>query len=129
MFELRQRHRARKDLLLLSATYWSLGTWGGDPQFLQQQMGHACEWETSMMLRIAPRLVGDYKAATPVPFGNGFEPASRGWVTRDRTVPGHIGAPDVASAEKGEALLSRFAKDGVAMLERMLRWDGISWEG
>ncbi|HAM70189.1 MAG TPA: creatininase, partial [Verrucomicrobiales bacterium] len=92
-------------------------------------MGHACEWETSMMLRIHPHLVGDYGAAGPVPFGNAFEPATRGWITRERTVPGHIGSPHLATAEKGEALLQRFTQDAVAMLERVVRWDGSSWEG
>ena len=51
VFELRQRLRERKDLLLLSTTYWD----NGKPDsafdgFTQNQMGHACEWETSMML-------------------------------------------------------------------------------
>jgi creatinine amidohydrolase len=130
VFELRQRHRGRSDLLLLAATYWSLGAPGTvDPRFVQQQMGHACEWETSMMLRIAPSLVGDYRAAAPVPFGNAFEPASRGWITRDRTVPGHIGTPHVAAADKGESLLQRFANGAVALLERVIAWDGTSWDG
>src|SRR6266446_2469605 len=84
VFEARQRHRDRHDLLLLFATYWLLG---GKPQaadatLRQQQMGHACEWETSMILRITPHLVGDFKAADPVAFGNPFEPATRGWITK-----------------------------------------------
>src|SRR5215213_2522243 len=49
IFEARQRHRARTDLLLLAATYWPLGSRPDevDPHFQQAQMGHACEWETS----------------------------------------------------------------------------------
>jgi creatinine amidohydrolase len=128
VFELRQRHREQDDLLLLFATYWSLGT---EPVtgFEQKEMGHACEWETSMMLRIDPSLVGGYGAAVTVPQGNPFLPASRGWITRERTEPGHIGSPQVASAEKGEALLARFAGDAVAFLERVIAWDGRSWNG
>ncbi|MEX0714724.1 MAG: creatininase family protein, partial [Pirellulales bacterium] len=61
VFEVRQRHRQREDLLLLFATYWTLG---GKPHEVdrsigQQRVGHACEWETSMILRLAPHLVGD----------------------------------------------------------------------
>ena len=93
LFELRQKHRSRNDLLLLSTTYWTLG---GKPQdcnpqdkdksFVQSRMGHACEWETSMMLRIAPHLVGDLSQGPAVQqFGNPFEPASRAWITKDRT--------------------------------------------
>lgn len=128
VFELRQRHRERNDLLLVFATYWSLGD-GLFPGCEQGEMGHACEWETSMMLRIAPALVGDYKAAAPVDPGRPFLPAARGWTTRDRSGPGHIGHPSAASEEKGEWLLNRFANDATAFLERVIAWDGSSWNG
>jgi len=82
-----------------------------------------------MMLRIAPRLVGDFKAAEPVEFGNPFEPATRGWITKDRTVPGHIGEPHLATAEKGEALLQIFTEDTVKLLERVIAWNGKDWNG
>src|SRR5687767_998968 len=107
VFELRQRHRERNDLLFLIGTYWGLGGASSvEPKlnFHQRQMGHACEWETSMMLRLAPQLVGDYKAALPVEPGTGFSPATRGWITRERTTPGHLGSPHLATPEKGEHL-------------------------
>jgi creatinine amidohydrolase len=131
IFEVRQNYRERKDLLLLFTTYWSLGTepWRVAPDIQQREMGHACEWETSMILRIAPHLVGDFKNAAAVEPGNPFTPASRGWITKDRTVPGHIGWPQLASPEKGEALFTAFSNDVESLLQRMLRWDGISWEG
>src|SRR5216110_2780101 len=71
VFELRQRHRQRDDVLFLFATYWSLGArpWETDATITQREMGHACEWETSMMLRLAPHLVGDFAGAPPVEFG------------------------------------------------------------
>ena len=131
VFELRQRHRQREDVLFLFATYWSLGA---QPQevgesFVQREMGHACEWETSMMLRLAPHLVGDFKNAAPVEFGEPFTPAARGWITKERTVSGHIGQPHLASAEKGETLFRVFSDDLVAFLERVICWDGKSWNG
>ncbi len=131
VFEVRQRHRRRDDLLLLFATYWLLGgePHKVDPSIRQTRMGHACEWETSMMLRLAPQLVGDPSKVEPVAFGNPFEPASRGWVTKDRSTPGHIGDPRSATAEKGEALFRVFADDVVRLLERVLAWDGRSWDG
>lgn len=82
-----------------------------------------------MILRIDPALAGDYRAAAVVPQGNSFLPASRGWITRERTEPGHIGSPQAASVEKGEALLSLFAGDAAAFLERVIAWDGRSWNG
>ena len=77
VFEARQRYRDRDDLLLLAATYWLLGS---QPKtagsgFVQDFMGHACEWETSMILALAPHLVGDLRSIEPVPSGNLFEPA------------------------------------------------------
>ena len=131
VFELRQRHRQRSDLLLLSATYWGLGgkPYEIDPSIQQRQMGHACEWETSMVLRIAPHLVGDLSKTEPVEFGFGFEPAWRGWITKDRTEPGHIGDPRSATAEKGEILFRVFSDDVVRLLQRVLAWDGRGWNG
>ncbi|MCR9294141.1 MAG: creatininase family protein [bacterium] len=130
MFEMRQRYRKRNDLLLLFATYWSLAEdMSTAPGLYQSEMGHACEWETSMMLVVAPKLVGDYAAVEAVEPGNPFRPASRAWTTKDRSRVGHIGWPSQATADKGEALLQAFAGGVVRMLERMHQWDGVSWEG
>jgi creatinine amidohydrolase len=131
VFEVRQRYRSRDDLLLLGATYWTLGgrPHEADPSIAQTRMGHACEWETSMMLRLAPHLVKGLSAVEPVPFGRPFEPATRGWITRERSAPGHIGDPRPATAEKGETLFRVFTDDVCALLERVLAWDGRSWDG
>jgi creatinine amidohydrolase len=131
IFEARQRHRTTPDLLLLSATYWSLGARPGehDATLVQREMGHACEWETSMMLRAAPQLVGPWADLEPVPLGTGFAPGARGWVMADRSRPGHIGSPHAATATKGEALFGLFAADVAAWLERVAAWDGHSWDG
>ncbi len=131
LFELKQEHRNRRDLLLISLTYWDAA--GGPPthipELTQQQMGHACEWETSMILRLAPHLVvGDLKAVPDVPFGKGFSPGHRAWVMPDRSEHGHIGHPAAATAEKGEALFTYFAAGVAAYLERIAKWDGESWE-
>jgi len=131
VFELRQRYRQRNDLLFIMATYWLLGArpWESDPTLQQRVMGHACEWETSMILRLDPQLVGDHRAATPVDPGTPFTPALRGWITPDRTVAGHVGMPHLATAEKGEHLFRVFAADVAGLIERVVRWDGKSWSG
>lgn len=131
MFEVRQKYRERNDLLLLSSAYWHLGAKPAeaDRSFEQQVMGHACEWETSMMLRIAPQLVGDIAKTQPVDQVEGFDPSRRAWITKDRSTVGHIGDPRAATAEKGETLLKLFTADIVALLERMIAWDGKSWDG
>jgi creatinine amidohydrolase len=129
VFELRQKYRQRTDLLLLFSCYWDLAKpFDEKGGYVQHEMGHACEWETSMMLRLAPNLVvGEVNKLETVPFGDGFSPAYRGWTTNDRTPTGHIGSPQHATAEKGEHLFSSFAAGAVAFLERVETWDGKTW--
>lgn len=129
VFELRQRYRARKDLLLLFSSYWDLAKpYETHAGYVQHQMGHACEWETSMILRLAPHLVtGDPATLPDVPFDYGFEPAYRGWITKDRTTMGHIGMPRFASAEKGEHLFASFAAGVAPFIESMAQWDETRW--
>ncbi|MCA9190534.1 MAG: creatininase family protein [Planctomycetales bacterium] len=131
IFEVRQANRNRQDLLLLFTTYWSLGTqpWVDMPSIVQREMGHACEWETSMILRIRPDLVGDFQRAQTVEPGNAFLPASRAWITKELSAVGHIGSPQLASAEKGEHLFTAFTRDVTSLVNRMNDWDGQSWEG
>ena len=81
-----------------------------------------------MILRINSKLVGDYQNAPEVPFGFGFEPAYRGWITKDRTERGHIGTPAVASADKGEHLLNEFSGGVVKFLNQVAAWNGGAWE-
>jgi creatinine amidohydrolase len=131
LFELKQEYRGRRDLLLLSLTYWdSAGSPNKTlPTLAQSQMGHACEWETSMMLKIAPKLVvGELAKVPEVPFGKAFAPGYRAWVMPDRSEPGHIGQPSSATAEKGEALFQFFAGGVTSYLERVAAWDGKAWD-
>lgn len=131
VFEARQRTRARQDLLFLAATYWLLGNKPSlaDPAIVQDRMGHACEWETSMILHLAPHLVGDLSQIEPVDMGMPFTPAAQGWLTRERSTDGHIGDPRRATAEKGAALFRVFAQDVIHFLERVIAWDGHSRNG
>lgn len=122
LFEVRQKYRQRDDLLLLSATYWTLGAQpkAVNNSFVQSQMGHACEWETSMMLRIRHDLVGDYKAAPSIAQEEPYSPAHRAWITKDRSTIGHIGHPAAATAEKGEILFQLFSSDLEKYLNRLI---------
>ena len=130
IFEVRQRHRDRDDLLLLFSTYWTVGgePWRVNPDLKQTRMGHACEWETSMMLRIAPHLVGDWRTVEDVDWGNAFE---RHRTVRSRRAhrTGTHRLPARATAEKGETLFQVFSAQVVALLEHVLAWDGRSWSG
>jgi creatinine amidohydrolase len=129
-FEARQRFSPRHDLLLLTQTYWGFEVepWGSQPDILQREMGHACEWETSMMLAIRPDLVGDYANLVPVEQGSPFRPGYRAWKTADRSHQGYIGSPHAASEAKGQLLLSLYTAALVDWLHRVVAWDGMSWD-
>ncbi len=62
VFEARQRLSSAKRSRCCSRRLtgsWARRPEAVDPSLVQDQMGHACEWETSMMLHLAPALVGD----------------------------------------------------------------------
>jgi len=127
LFELKQDRRDQRDLLLLGLTYWDAAPPPAGA-FVQRRMGHACEWETSMVLRLNPKLVaGDVTAVPEVPHGREFTPGYRAWVMPDRSEPGHVGTPAAATPEKGEALFAHFAAGVTAYLERVAAWDG-TWD-
>lgn len=131
LFELRQKYRDRRDLLLLSMTYWETAdvTGGSCATLVQRQMGHACEWETSMMLALRPELVvGDVKGIPEVPFGVGAAPGYRGWTMPDRSKDGHIGTPSAATTEKGEGLFTACAVGVAAYLEQIVATDPSRWD-
>lgn len=129
VFEVRQKYRERTDLLLLFGTYWDFADpcVAGGPDLQQSSMGHACEWETSMVQCVAPHLVKQAATAEDVPVGFGFEPAYRGWTSKDRTEPGQMGSPRHANPEKGEFLFHCFAEGVSAFLEKVKAWDGRSF--
>ncbi len=129
-FEIRQRYRDRQDLLLLFATYWNLADpVASIPGLQQNQMGHACEWETSMILRLTPDLVKRHKEVSKIEFGDPFLPGQRAWIMPDRSEPGHVGDAAAATPEKGEQLLNLFSDGVVQFMQRVINWDGNSWEG
>lgn len=134
IFEARQRHRTRRDLLLLGASYWDFAQPAQMRHDLHQDIvGHACEWETSMVLAIRPELVKEYRSLPEMDRRFWFEPAYRGWITQERApqgveAPGHLGIPHQASAEKGEFLFEAFTTGFVSYIERVVGWDGHSWE-
>jgi creatinine amidohydrolase len=112
---------------LTAASYWDiaqkeLAEVAEGPRKL---MGHACEYETSMVLALRPELVRrDEIKDDPAP----SEPALRGlYVAEDmyqRTDHGAVGYPERASAEKGRACLNaavaRTAEVIQALLQRPL---------
>jgi len=130
IFELRQKYRERDDLLLLFASYWDLARPHKEKEgYVQTEVGHACEWETSMILTLKPELVvGDITKLETVANAYGFDPAYRGWITNERTPTGHIGSPQFATHAKGEHLFASFSSGAVRFIEKMQGWSGRGWD-
>lgn len=93
--------------LICGGSYWSVaakviadGLEGKD-----KQVGHACEFETSMIMHLRPELVDTPKLADA---GRWHDSTIEGlFVSRDmmqRTKAGCTGRPDLATPEKGAAL-------------------------
>lgn len=120
--------RELEGLRVVSGTYWTLPEVAekfAEILEVQQNVRHAGEAETSMMLALEPELVDqsilNQADGTPeIPFyGSGV---SR-WVSfKEVSANGVIGSPSVATAAKGELLLE-VASEGIAgVLENPTLW-------
>ena len=107
-------------LTLATATYWHLAAEAlGKILERQDNVRHACEAETSMVLALRPELVDSsrFEEARTAEERSGPAGAYRWSSFTGRTRSGVIGDPTAASAEKGERLLEA-AADAVAELIR-----------
>ncbi len=133
IFQTQVKHREKTDLFLVLASWFSLaGPQIAQIDSLQQKhVTHACELETSMILRIRPDLVHMAAArGANIPFESAFWSAdssgtSRVTVARNfeqvsRT--GALGHPELATAEKGEQLFSAAAREVIALVRELAAW-------
>jgi creatinine amidohydrolase len=109
---------------VIAATYW-LEAASGFAEILEVQdnVMHACEAETSMMMALDPELVDDRDlASVKGPIGVKFLQAGEGayrWRSLTHvTANGVIGDPTTASPEKGERLLDAAADAIVALVSK-----------
>lgn len=120
---LRQLQPDFPQALLVGGSYWSVAdrviqdTLQGAHKFV----GHACEFETSMMLHLRPELVNQELLSDA---GELVTDVIDGlFVSRDmwqRTAAGFTGRPDLATADKGKLLLDGIVKSLVGHVETLL---------
>ncbi len=111
------------DALFVAGCYWSVADSArvaileGEHQFV----GHACEFETSLMLHIRPDLVETENLANA---GELIPDIVQGfYISRDmsqRTQNGFTGRPDLATAEKGKLLFEAIVKGLVDLTHTLL---------
>jgi creatinine amidohydrolase len=110
--------------LLSGASYWEiaekeLAVLAEGPR---KSMGHACEFETSLVLALRPDLVRREQIKDDPP---NDDPVLRGlYLAEDmkqRTDHGAVGYPEKASAEKGRAFLQAAVERTVEVVQALLR--------
>lgn len=113
-----------RERVLAAASYWDLAARElaelaeGD----RKNMGHACEFETSMMLAVRPELVQREQIRNDPPREDS---ALRGlYLAEDmfqRTDHGAVGYPQLASAEKGALFLAASVERTAEVVQTLLR--------
>ena len=121
----------RAPVLAAAVDYWDLAkeVAAGIRESPPGGMSHACEFETSLMLHLRPGSVRNELVRREIPeprFPSELHdlvyptPVTTGWRTDDLSSSGVLGAPDLASAEKGERLFDACVA-GLAQLIAELR--------
>ncbi len=110
--------------ILAGASYWELAEkeLAGLADGPRKGMGHACEFETSMVLALRPELVRRDLIRDDPPRD---DPALRGLFLADdmkqKTDHGAVGYPERASAERGRAFLNAAIGRTVEVVQALLR--------
>ncbi len=113
-----------RDRILTAASYWDLAAkeLAGLAEGPRKNMGHACEFETSMMMALRPDLVRREAIKNDPPVE---EPVLRGlYVAEDmyqRTDHGAVGYPELATAEKGQRFLNAAIERTVEVVQALLK--------
>jgi creatinine amidohydrolase len=118
---LQPRYRTKQ---LTAASYWDLAAneLAALADGARKNMGHACEFETSMVMALRPELVRTDKIKNDPPTS---EPPLRGlYISEDmhqRTQRGAVGYPELATPEKGRKFLQAAIDRTVEVVEALLQ--------
>jgi creatinine amidohydrolase len=111
------------DRLVAAASYWELAEHelAGLAEGKRKTMGHACEFETSMVLALRPELVHREQIENDPPKDDStFRGVFTAEDMKQRTDHGAVGYPELASAEKGRRILEAVVGRTVEVIEAML---------
>jgi creatinine amidohydrolase len=119
---LRRLQPRYSDRLLTAASYWELAAdeLAALAEGPRKSMGHACEFETSLVLALRPELVRREEIRDDPP---NDDPVMRGLFVADdmrqRTDHGAVGYPERATAERGRRFLAAAVERTVAVVEAL----------
>ena len=112
-----------RDRILSAASYWEIAEkeLAALAEGPRKSMGHACEFETSMVLALRPDLVRTQEIRDDPPRD---DPILRGLFLADdmkqKTDHGCVGYPEKATAEKGHALIKAAVARTVEVVQGLL---------
>lgn len=120
------------DLWLAFSSWFSLAA----PQIAQldgltqTKISHACEWETSQILKVAPALVKDERPAARFDFGSRYYSADHSQLNRvdvprrieQSSLSGAFGYPELATPDKGELLFQVASQELVNFVREFSNW-------
>jgi creatinine amidohydrolase len=121
---LRRLQPRYRDRILAAASYWDLAAaeLAALAEGPRKTMGHACEFETSMMLALRPDLVRRDQIRDDPPREDaalcGLYLAED---MKQRTDHGAVGYPELATAEKGRAFLDAAVERTVEVISTLLK--------
>jgi len=121
---LRQLQPQWPERQLSAASYWDLAAkeLAELAEGPRKNMGHACEFETSMVMALRPELVRTEAIQDDPP---NDDPALRGLYLcedmKQRTQRGAVGFPQLATAEKGRRFLNAAVERTVEVIEALLK--------
>jgi creatinine amidohydrolase len=136
IYDVQLNHRDLPDLYLAFSSWWTLAAEqvAALMNVQQEMVTHACEQESSMILRLRPELVRlDAARGANIPFESAFyhpdfSRPSRVDVPRafdQLSVTGAFGHPEIADGEKGEALFSAAVDQVTAFVREFATWPVI----
>jgi creatinine amidohydrolase len=126
-----QQLALRTPVLVAAVDYWAVAreTAAEVRESPRGGMAHACEFETSLMLHLRPESVRQELIRREIPEPRFAQerldlvspgPVSAAWKTHDLSSSGVLGAPDLATPEKGQRLFEACV-EGIARLIEDLR--------
>ncbi len=121
---LRRLQPRYRDRTLSAASYWDLAQQelAAFAQGPRKVMGHACEFETSMVMALRPELVRKDQIRNDLEVS---DPALRGLYVADdmrqRTDHGAVGYCELASPEKGRQMIAAAAERVVEVVRALLK--------
>jgi creatinine amidohydrolase len=136
LYNVQLRHKSTEGLYLALATWWTVAAEqiARIESLAMKTVTHACELETSMILRLRPELVAMSEArGANIAFEStfytpDFQGPSRVDVPKtfdQLSQTGAIGHPELATAEKGEALFRAAAGEVVQFVREFATWPPI----